>query len=190
MQPVLYLDPTSTFPESNEKPGYFVGFAENAGDALTFLILTANMKTILTRSVVRPADDITKRNRRVTFKDDVQEDMEKIDLLTYTFKHTKNSNPTEFINIDDDSNSEDDNDDEAEEQDLGVASRTRSKIRGTLHVNTVKKINDKHPNSVLATMLQIPTNMFFILFQLALWIPNATSSILPDISESSQFRGA
>ena len=52
MQPVLYHDPTSSFPESNEKPGYFVGFDLNAGDALTLKIITANMKTVLTRCVV------------------------------------------------------------------------------------------------------------------------------------------
>ena len=35
-QPVLYLDPASKFPETQEKPGYFVGFANNSGDALTY----------------------------------------------------------------------------------------------------------------------------------------------------------
>jgi hypothetical protein len=39
--PVLYLDRVSKFqyPESTERPGYFVGFADNIGDALTFKIL-------------------------------------------------------------------------------------------------------------------------------------------------------
>jgi hypothetical protein len=31
-EPVLYLDPVSKFPESTERPGYFVGFADNIGD--------------------------------------------------------------------------------------------------------------------------------------------------------------
>jgi hypothetical protein len=36
--PVLYLDLFSKFLESTERPGYFVGFADNVGDALTFKI--------------------------------------------------------------------------------------------------------------------------------------------------------
>jgi hypothetical protein len=40
-EPVLYLDPVSKFrfPESTERPRYFVGFTDNVGDALTFKIL-------------------------------------------------------------------------------------------------------------------------------------------------------
>jgi hypothetical protein len=40
-EPVLYLDPVSKFrfPETTERPGYFIGFADNVGDALTFKIL-------------------------------------------------------------------------------------------------------------------------------------------------------
>ena len=56
MQPALYFDPTRKIPS-----GYFVEFAENAGDTLTFLILTAKMKNELTRSVEKPADDFTYR---------------------------------------------------------------------------------------------------------------------------------
>jgi len=56
MQPALYFDPTPKFPS-----GYFVELAENAGDSLTFIILTANMKNVLTRSVEKPADDFTYR---------------------------------------------------------------------------------------------------------------------------------
>ena len=37
-EPVLYLDPRVAFPETKELPGYFVGFAKNTGDALTFKI--------------------------------------------------------------------------------------------------------------------------------------------------------
>jgi hypothetical protein len=36
---VLYLDPVSKYPETTESPGYFVGFADNVGDSLTFKIL-------------------------------------------------------------------------------------------------------------------------------------------------------
>ena len=38
-EPVLYLDPVSKFPETTERPGCFVGFADNVGDALTFKTL-------------------------------------------------------------------------------------------------------------------------------------------------------
>ena len=38
LEAVQYLDPVSKFPEATERPGYFVGFADNVGDALTFKI--------------------------------------------------------------------------------------------------------------------------------------------------------
>jgi hypothetical protein len=38
-EPVLYLDPVSKFPESTERPGYSLVFADDVGDALTFKIL-------------------------------------------------------------------------------------------------------------------------------------------------------
>ena len=56
-EPVLYLDPVSRFPETTERPGYFVGFADNIGDALTFKILKNDLTTVLHRSVVRSAAD-------------------------------------------------------------------------------------------------------------------------------------
>jgi hypothetical protein len=46
-EPVLYLDPVSKFPETIERPGYFVGFADNVGDALTFKILKNDLVTVL-----------------------------------------------------------------------------------------------------------------------------------------------
>jgi hypothetical protein len=38
-EPVLYLDTVSKFPETIERPEYFVGFSDNIGDELTFKIL-------------------------------------------------------------------------------------------------------------------------------------------------------
>jgi hypothetical protein len=38
-EPVLYLDPVSKFPETTERPGYFVVFAGNVGKPMTFKIL-------------------------------------------------------------------------------------------------------------------------------------------------------
>jgi hypothetical protein len=47
-EPVLYLDPVSKFqfPETTERPGYFIGFADNVGDALTFKILKNDLVTV------------------------------------------------------------------------------------------------------------------------------------------------
>jgi hypothetical protein len=72
-EPVLYLDPVSKFhyPETTGRPGYFVGFADNVGDALTFKILKNDLVTVLHRSVVRSAADASYRNRRVSFKSEV-----------------------------------------------------------------------------------------------------------------------
>jgi hypothetical protein len=38
-EPVLYLDPIAKFPETTWRPGYFAGFVDNVGDALTCKIL-------------------------------------------------------------------------------------------------------------------------------------------------------
>jgi hypothetical protein len=67
LEPVLYLDPVSKFrfPETTDRPGYFVGFADNVGDALTFKILKNDLVTDLHRSVVRSAADASHRNNRV-----------------------------------------------------------------------------------------------------------------------------
>jgi hypothetical protein len=73
------LDPVSKFPETTEKPGYFVGFADNVGDALTFKILKYDLVTVLHRSVVRSAADASHRNSRVSFKSDVQESLKLLD---------------------------------------------------------------------------------------------------------------
>jgi hypothetical protein len=65
------LDPVSKFPETTERPGYLVGFANNIEDALTFKILEKDLVTVLHRSVVRSAEDSSHRNRRVSLKSDV-----------------------------------------------------------------------------------------------------------------------
>jgi hypothetical protein len=48
-EPVLYLDPVSKFhyTETTERSGYFVGFTDNVGDALTFKILKNDLVTVL-----------------------------------------------------------------------------------------------------------------------------------------------
>ena len=61
---VFYLDADETFPHSKEKPGKFVGIAENCGDAMTYLILTEDTKQVIARSVVRRADNPFAPNAR------------------------------------------------------------------------------------------------------------------------------
>ena len=62
---VLYFEYEAPFPSSKEKSGRLVGFSENVGDALTFLILTDDTQDFIYRSVVRPADDKDNPNRRL-----------------------------------------------------------------------------------------------------------------------------
>jgi len=54
-QPVLFLDTNKpAFPKSKELLGYWVGMAENIGDALTYWIITPDFK-LLARSTLHPA---------------------------------------------------------------------------------------------------------------------------------------
>jgi hypothetical protein len=96
-EPVLYLDPVSKFPfpETTERPGYFLGFADNIGDALTLKILKNDLVTVLHRSVVRSAADASHRNRRISFKSDVQESLKSLDTkpsLTFVRKDSHHKN--------------------------------------------------------------------------------------------------
>lgn len=61
-QKVLFLDQSSSFPDTKERPGYWLGVAENIGDEMTFAILTADTLKIMYTSVVRPATDQSKLN--------------------------------------------------------------------------------------------------------------------------------
>jgi hypothetical protein len=53
---ILYLAPDAVFPSTKENLGRFLGFAENTGDALTYIILTDEGE-VLHRSVIRTAVD-------------------------------------------------------------------------------------------------------------------------------------
>ena len=66
---VLYYCPYESFPTTKEKIGRFIGFAENTGDALTYVILTEDDE-VLHRSVVRTASD----NIRAYPSDTIQKD--------------------------------------------------------------------------------------------------------------------
>ena len=60
---VLYLDNVDAFPAPKERSGYFVGFAPNVGDALTFKVLDDQTKQVVCVSVVRPFNN----NKRVSW---------------------------------------------------------------------------------------------------------------------------
>jgi hypothetical protein len=91
-EPVLYLDPVAKFPETTEKgkPGFFVGFADNVRDALTFKILKNDLSAVLHRSVVISAAGLMHRNKRVTFKPNTQEALEKQDTIPGATKRSDN----------------------------------------------------------------------------------------------------
>jgi hypothetical protein len=104
-EPVLYLDPVSKFqfPETTERPGYFVGFADNVGDALTFKILKNDLVTVLHRSVVRSAADASHLNIRVSFKSDVQESLKLLDTKpssTFVWKDSHHKHKSRRTNND------------------------------------------------------------------------------------------
>jgi hypothetical protein len=62
-EPVYYNPHYDGFPSNpNEELGHWVGVATNAGDALTFKLLTSNQKVII-RSVIRSALDPTLRHK-------------------------------------------------------------------------------------------------------------------------------
>jgi hypothetical protein len=85
-------------------------FADNVGDALTFKILKNDLVTVLHRSVVRSAADDSHRNRRVSFKSDVQESLKVLGTKpTFVWKDSHHKHKSRRTNND-------------------VSNRTRSKI--------------------------------------------------------------
>jgi hypothetical protein len=58
---------------NHRKAWILCSICRNVGDALTFKILKNDLVTVLHRSVVTSAADASHRNRRVSFKSDVQE---------------------------------------------------------------------------------------------------------------------
>ena len=91
-EPVYYYANEITYPESKEEPGYFVGFAMNTRDALTFRILKTDIRTVITKSVVRSAEDIIRRNRRVNFNKETQKKLNDVDNMV-TRHDTRHRSP-------------------------------------------------------------------------------------------------
>ena len=52
-----YLEAEIPFPNSREKAEYFVGIAENVGDALTYWILTEDTDKLIAKIVIRSAEE-------------------------------------------------------------------------------------------------------------------------------------
>jgi hypothetical protein len=128
-EPVLYLDPVSSFqfPETTERPGYFVEFADNVRDALTFKILKNDLVTVLHGSLVRSAADSSHRNRRVSFKSDVQESLKLLDIkpsLSYVWKDSHDKHKSRRTNNDVSTRTRS----KADYTDQHIGSRTRSKM--------------------------------------------------------------
>jgi hypothetical protein len=77
-QPVYFhLDSADqTHPHSTERRGRWLGISEHIGHAMTFLILTDDTQEIISRSILRPADDLDRpQSERTTpsfvyFRDD------------------------------------------------------------------------------------------------------------------------
>ena len=68
-QPIFYYEKES-FPSSKEHLGWWVGVAESQGDALTYHVLTIDNQ-VITKFVLRPADNPLHPNCRVKFADQV-----------------------------------------------------------------------------------------------------------------------
>ena len=63
-QPVFYATCDQNFPsESEERAGYWVGFGEHCGDAMTHKILDHDTQKIIYRSAVRPKKSSTPNHR-------------------------------------------------------------------------------------------------------------------------------
>jgi hypothetical protein len=140
-EPVLYLDPVSKFhfPEGTERHGYFVGFADNVGDALTFKILKNDLVTVLHRSGVRSAADASHWNRRVSFKSDVQESIKLLDTkpsLTFVWKDSHHKHKSIRTNNDVSNRTRS----MADYTDQYIGSRTRSKMHN-IKVNNISVQN-------------------------------------------------
>jgi hypothetical protein len=126
-EPVLYLDPVSKFPETKERRGYFLVFADNVGDELTFKILKNDLVKVLHRNVVKSAADASHRDKRVSFKSDVQESLELLDTkpsLVFAWKDSHHKHKSRRTNDDVSNRTRS----KADYTDQHIGSRTRSRM--------------------------------------------------------------
>ena len=92
----------SSFPsESPEQSGYFVGFAENVGNALTFAILTIDTNKIIYRSEVRSATDPKSINLRSDNWGVHQQDKPETEEIIKSRNDGSNKPPMAYIDAED-----------------------------------------------------------------------------------------
>ncbi len=123
-----------------------MGFHHDVGDFLTFRVLKPDLKIVLTRSVVRPAKEPRQRNRRVTFDQSTEKQLQKLDAgrveeeaaafkhLIPPVMHTNTEDPDDEPGIAKRTRS-------AQRDNQDIATRTRSKvnmIKGIKLVDTHK----------------------------------------------------
>jgi hypothetical protein len=138
-EPILYLNSVSKFqyPETTERSGYFVGFANNQGDALTFKILKNDLVTGLHRSVVSSVADASHRDRRVSFKPDLQESLKLLDTkpsLTFVWKDSHHNRKSRKTNNDVSNRTRS----KADYTDHHIVSRTQSKMHNINNLSIQK----------------------------------------------------
>jgi hypothetical protein len=69
------LDTEEAFPSSNEKAGYWLGMTHNVGDVFTYKILRDDKATVISRSVIPPANDCKRRNLQINFDPNMDPDI-------------------------------------------------------------------------------------------------------------------
>jgi hypothetical protein len=103
------------------------------GDVWKFKILKNDLVIVLHRSVVRSAADISHRNRRISFKSDVQESLKLLDTkpsLGWKYSHHKHKSRRTNNDVSNRTRSK------ADYTDQHISIRTRSKIH-ILNVNNL-----------------------------------------------------
>jgi hypothetical protein len=106
---------------------------------LTFKILKNDLVTVLHRSVVTPAADASHRNRRVSFKSDLQESLKLLDTkpsLTFVWKYSHHKHRSRRTNTDVSNRTRS----KAYYSDQHIGSRTRSKMHN-INVNNLSVQN-------------------------------------------------
>jgi hypothetical protein len=106
---------------------------------LQYVVLTPDLVTVLHRSVVRSAADASHRNRRVSFKSDVQESLKLLDTkpsFSFVWKDSHHKHKSRRTNNDVSNRTRS----KADYTDQNIGSRTRSKMHN-INVNNLSNQN-------------------------------------------------
>jgi hypothetical protein len=68
----ILLRHSNEVPHNKGTPGYWLGVAHNGGDALAYVILTADTRQIIERCVICSADDPKTQNKDITFDPELE----------------------------------------------------------------------------------------------------------------------